>query len=66
MDETLYPHEVICEYIKQNVFRLDAAILFVWAGCNLIPEQHNLINFGIFFILGLLFQGIDYKYRGLN
>jgi len=65
MSETLYPHEVVFEYITKNIYRFDAAFSFVWAGANLC-WGHGLITFSVFFILGLIFQYIDYKWRGLN
>lgn len=64
MSETLYPHEMVAKYIRNNVYRFDAAFSFVWAGICL--SNHDLITFIIMFCIGLLFQGIDYKYRGLN
>lgn len=64
MSETLYPHEAVSKYIKKNVFRFDAAFLFILAGFCF--SNHDLITFAIMFCIGLIFQGIDYKYRGLN
>lgn len=64
MSETLYPHEAAIKYFWKNIFRLDAACSFVCAGIYFTGG--HLIPFGTFFIIGCIFQGIDYKYRGLN
>jgi hypothetical protein len=71
MSETLYPHEAVSKYIMKNVFRFDAAFLFILAGMILTIAIYLMSIFHIimavaFFIVAWLFNNEDYKCRGLN
>ena len=71
MSESLYPHEAISEFMKNNIFRFDAAGCFVWAGiwfgvfCE-YKTPMDLVISAVFCIAGWAFQHLDYKRRSLN
>jgi hypothetical protein len=73
MSEDLYPHEAMLEWLSNNVFRLDSAISYFCAGytfCNYIQSTShsvsNLVLPGLCFVVGWMWQMIDYNHRGLK
>jgi hypothetical protein len=70
--DTLYPHEVIIKWLNDNLFRLNAAILFFLSGYTFYNYIHlkitilNLVLVALFFIIGWCWQKIDYSYRGIQ
>lgn len=67
MSESLYPHEVIID----NSYRIISTILFIYTGMSLIISIYSKSPFDIivacvFFVFGCIYNGFDYKYRGLD
>jgi hypothetical protein len=57
MSETLYPHEVAIKFLNDNLFRLDAAILFFLSGYlfyNYVYLSNTILNLVVIILVFII------------